>query len=90
MTDEEPKRKVSFNEGEEWQVNKNIDLFFETSAKTGTKVKEVFEATARKIYNKQRLNVTVDENANRLSYQNDSDEFYSLNNDKNEKKKCAC
>ena len=42
-------RKVDFEEGMEFMKKHNIDLFFETSAKTGYKITDVFEQAAKEI-----------------------------------------
>ena len=42
-------RQVEFEEGLEFMKQNNLDLFFETSAKTGYKIKELFEEAAKEI-----------------------------------------
>ena len=52
--DLEESRQVSKEEGKNY-AEKNKIKFFETSAKNGTNIKEVFEYIAKEIYNQQKM-----------------------------------
>ena len=43
-------KKLSYNEGKNFSKEKDIPIFYETSAKTGVGVKELFTSLAQKSY----------------------------------------
>ena len=47
-------KKLSYNDGKKFSKDKDIPVFFETSAKTGVGVKELFTSLAQKVYEIQR------------------------------------
>ena len=47
-------KQVSYNDGKNFCKDTDITIFYETSAKTGTGVKELFTALAQKVYEAQR------------------------------------
>ena len=47
-------KKISFNQGKNFCKEKDIHIFYETSAKTGVGVKELFTSLAQKVYEVQR------------------------------------
>ena len=47
-------KQVSYNDGKNFCKDTDIAIFYETSAKTGTGVKELFTALAQKVYEAQR------------------------------------
>jgi len=47
-------KKISYNEGKNFCKEKNVPIFNETSAKTGSGVKELFTSLAQKVYDIQR------------------------------------
>ena len=47
-------KQVSYNDGKNFCKDNDISIFYETSAKTGTGVKELFTALAQKVYEAQR------------------------------------
>ena len=47
-------KKISINEGKNFCKEKNVPIFNETSAKTGSGVKELFTSLAQKVYDIQR------------------------------------
>ena len=47
-------KKISINEGKNFCKEKNLAIFNETSAKTGSGVKELFTSLAQKVYDIQR------------------------------------
>ena len=54
--DLEDKREVSFEEANKFKNDNNIDLYMETSAKTGYNIKEVFVEATKLLYNKYKEN----------------------------------
>ena len=54
--DLEDKREVSFEEANKFKNDNNIDLYMETSAKTGKNIKEVFVEATKLLYNKYKEN----------------------------------
>ena len=48
--DDEKNREVSYQEGEQY-ANENEMIFFESSAKTGNNVNEIFEVSAQQLSN---------------------------------------
>ena len=47
-------KKLSYNDGKKFSEDKNIPVFFETSAKTGEGIKEFFTSLAEKVYELKR------------------------------------
>ena len=47
-------KKVSYTDGKNFCKEKNISVFYETSAKSGAGVKELFTSLAQKVYEAQR------------------------------------
>ena len=78
--DLEYKRKVTYEEGNEFAKNHNMD-FFECSAKNNVNIMEIFKKTAEKIINETQ-NMTVD----KLYKKNN----IILNNNTNKTKRSSC
>ncbi|CDW89880.1 rab gtpase 2b [Stylonychia lemnae] len=57
QSDREEAREVSFEEGLKYKTQHDIDIFIETSAKTGNNVKDTFINTAKMLYvhHKQKI-----------------------------------
>lgn len=47
-------KKITYNQGKNFCKEKDISIFYETSAKTGVGVKELFTSLAQKVYEVQR------------------------------------
>lgn len=47
-------REVSYDEGLEYVQNENLDIFFETSAKTGQNIDKVFYEAAKEILERRK------------------------------------
>jgi small GTP-binding protein len=47
-------KELSYNQGKNFCKEKDVPIFYETSAKTGVGVKEIFTSLAQKIYEAQR------------------------------------
>ena len=60
-------RKVEFEEGVKFMTDHKIDLFFETSAKTGDKIVKVFEDAAREILKHTFLKQGLENDKKRLT-----------------------
>jgi len=88
--DLENERQISYDEGESF-AEKNGLLFFETSAKTSSKIAEAFNTSALKILNNIQ-NLGKDPNLNNGIKINNEKEILSrknLKNSKNKKKGCC-
>lgn len=48
------RRAVSYDEGVEYMKQENLDLFFETSAKTGDNIQKVFTEAAKQILERRK------------------------------------
>lgn len=86
IEEDEDSRKVSYDEGLQLSKEENL-LFFETSAKTGFNVQQVFLEIGEKILS----TITEDSSKNSSSKQNDSNKIdLSINNDSVNSSNCAC
>lgn len=86
IEEDEDSRKVSYDEGLQLSKEENL-LFFETSAKTGFNVQQVFLEIGEKILS----TITEDASNNSSSKQNDSNKIdLSINNDSVNSSNCAC
>ena len=47
-------KKISYNQGKNFSRENDLSVFYETSAKTGVGVKELFHSLAQKVYEAQR------------------------------------
>ena len=48
-------KKVSYNQGKNFALERNVSVFLETSAKTGMGIQELFSILAQKVYNIQKM-----------------------------------
>eukprot|EP00343_Euplotes_focardii_P011884 CAMPEP_0205833614 /NCGR_PEP_ID=MMETSP0206-20130828/50117_1 /ASSEMBLY_ACC=CAM_ASM_000279 /TAXON_ID=36767 /ORGANISM="Euplotes focardii, Strain TN1" /LENGTH=117 /DNA_ID=CAMNT_0053140161 /DNA_START=430 /DNA_END=783 /DNA_ORIENTATION=- len=91
QADLEDDRQVSRDRAIEFQKKNKIDAFFETSAKTGNNVEEVFALAAKQLYS---LHKRDSKNIVGIPATLDSNEFKKLevdkHNDKSGKKKKGC
>lgn len=86
IEEDEDSRKVSYDEGLQLSKEENL-LFFETSAKTGFNVQQVFLEIGEKILS----TITEDSSNNSSSKQNDSNKIdLSINNDSVNSSNCVC
>ena len=95
--DLEDQRVIKTKEGEELAKEHNLDLFLETSAKTGFNAKEVFVKAAQilldnyKKYENEGRESNAEKNSLSLSAQpdNEQQETEKENEDKNRRRKCC-
>lgn len=88
-------RQVTRDRAIEFQKNNKIDAFFETSAKTGNNVEDVFALAAKQLYSIHKRDSTPQKS---LEDQQTQDEIKKLEKqkhndgptDKPKKKSCGC
>ena len=57
QADRDAEREVSYDQGEKFRRENNIQFFIETSAKTDTNVKETFIMSAKMLYKKHQSRI---------------------------------
>ena len=82
------KRKVTFDEGQEFAINQGI-IFMETSAKTGDGVEEIFKKSAQEI--KKRIGENYyDLNSETCGIKKGKNNSVNLNNEKSKDRRGCC